>query len=359
MDTNNAQPANNINEIPHLTIWRDLQLALVLTGLAVVTALLFAPALGLNLFWNLIIPVAPAILVIIPGIWRNICPMATTGLLPRHFGLSKRKIVSEKLHTHFTMIGIIGLLLIVPLRHLSLNNNGPYTAFMLITAAFIALIAGSRYEWRSVWCSALCPIHPVEKLYGTRALNTVDNAHCTNCEQCYSPCADSTKAITPIITNNNASKKQLGLILTGGFFGYVWGWYQVPDYYGPLYLSNIFNAFFWPLAGFALSAWIFLYFYKISTKTTRSFLVRLFATAAVSCYYWYRLPMLFGWSLLPGNGILIDLSNTFPLWFPDILQILTTGFFIWFMMIRKVEKKSWSIRPAYSPSIQAKQRAAT
>jgi len=117
MDTNNAQPANNINEIPHLTIWRDLQLALVLTGLAVVTALLFAPALGLNLFWNLIIPVAPAILVIIPGIWRNICPMATTGLLPRHFGLSKRKIVSEKLHTHFTMIGIIGLLLIVPRRH--------------------------------------------------------------------------------------------------------------------------------------------------------------------------------------------------------------------------------------------------
>ena len=98
-----------VNRIPHLKVWRDLQLALVLVGLAVVAALMFVPALGLNLFWNLIIPIAPALLVIIPGIWRNICPMATIGLLPRHLRLSRRKKVSEQLRGYFTMIGIFSV----------------------------------------------------------------------------------------------------------------------------------------------------------------------------------------------------------------------------------------------------------
>jgi len=351
MAINTTNSAQIVNEIPHLKIWRDVQLALVLVGLAIVTALIFAPALGLNLFWNLIIPLAPAIFALIPGIWRNICPMATISLLPRHFGLSNRKLVSEKLHSHFTLLGIFGLLLIVPLRHLSLNNNGPFTALMLISAAIIAIIAGFKYEWRSAWCSALCPIHPVEKLYGTVALITVDNLHCSSCERCYSPCSDSTKSMTPIITNNNALEKRLGLILTGGFLGYVWGWYQVPDYYGTLLFNDIFNAFFWPIGGFIVSAKLFSLLYNTSTKEINSLWVRLFATAAVGCYYWYRLPMLFGWGTLPGNGVLVDLSSTFPIWFPNLLQVLTSGFFIWFMIIRRTENKSWLVRPAYSESV--------
>jgi len=335
-------------QISHIKIWRDLQLALLLIAMAIVAALLWLPNLGLNLFWNLVIPVAPAILVIIPGIWRNICPMATTSLLPRHFGLSRRKQISVKMHSYYTLAGIVGLLLIVPLRHLSLNNNGPFTAYMLLAAAAIAVIVGLRYEWRSAWCSALCPIHPVEKLYGTYALNTVDNAHCSSCEKCHSPCADSTKAMTAVITANTTQEKQLGLILTGGFFGYVWGWFQVPDYYGALSFGNIINAFFWPLAGFAVTAWIFLQLHQKVSKKSKALLVRIFAIAAVSCYYWYRLPMLFGWSELPGSGMLIDLSNVVPVWFPDLLQIFTTGFFIWFMLIRHTENKSWSNRPAYA-----------
>jgi len=347
-----SSPINN------LKVWRDLQLALVLIGFAVVAALIYIPTLGLNLFWNLIIPIAPALLVIIPGIWRNICPMATIGLLPRHLRLSKRKKISEQLRGYFAIIGIFGLLLIVPLRHLSLNNSGPNTALMLITATLIAVIVGLRYEWRSAWCSALCPIHPVEKLYGAFTLQTVDNVHCGSCEQCYSPCADSTKAMTPLVTNDSFGKK-LGLIFTGGFFGYIWGWYQVPDYYGALSFGNIFITFLWPIGGFIVSARIFLYLYNSSTKEVKSFLVRVFAMAAVSCYYWYRLPMLFGWSTLPGNGMLVDLSNIFPIWVPDLLQILTSIFFVWFMLIRKTGKKSWSSRPAYSESIQTEQRVVT
>lgn len=302
MDVIIIKSSKTYNEIPYLKVWRVLQLTLLLVGLVVVTSLIFIPALGLTLFWNLIIPVAPAIFVIIPGIWRNICPMATIGLLPRHFGFSKRKKISEKLRSYFSLAGIIGLLLILPLRHLSLNNNGPYTAAMLISAAVIAIIVGFRYEWRSVWCSALCPIHSVDKLYGTVALNTVDNAHCSNCERCYAPCADSTKRMSAVISNNNNLEKKLGLILTGGFLGYVWGWYQVPDYYGNIQFNQIVNAFLWPIGGFIASAGIFLALCTRQSKELKLVFVRLFAVAAVSCYYWYRLPMLFGWSNLPNSG---------------------------------------------------------
>ena len=63
--------------------WLSLQLVLWLIGALVVALLLVKPYWGLNLFWNLIIPIAPALLVLIPGVWRNICPMASTALLPK------------------------------------------------------------------------------------------------------------------------------------------------------------------------------------------------------------------------------------------------------------------------------------
>ncbi|PCJ96376.1 MAG: ferredoxin [Zetaproteobacteria bacterium] len=340
--------------IPYFFLWRILQLILLVIGVVLVAALLFLPNLGIALFWNLIIPVAPAIVVIIPGIWRNICPMASVSLLPRHLGFSKRQIISERTHGYFTLIGFCALLIIVCLRHLGLNISGPSTAFMLVGAAALAFLIGCKYEWKSAWCSGLCPIHPVEKLYGTAAAVTVPNAHCTNCEKCFTPCSDSTKAMTPLVTNNKKLENMLGLSMVGGFFGYIWGWYHVPDYTFPIQLSNVIYAFSLPLGGFMFSLGFFLLLYTKASKQRQAFLIRFFAMAAVSCYYWYRIPMLFGWGLFPKQSMLVDLTDIMPHWFPIVSQIMTTIFFIWFMILRKTDKRSWSIRPAYSTLALAK-----
>lgn len=74
-----------------ITIWRIIQFTSWLGGAFILYSLLFFPSLGILLFWNVLIPVAPFIFVVAVGIWRNICPLATTNLLPRHLGLSKRK----------------------------------------------------------------------------------------------------------------------------------------------------------------------------------------------------------------------------------------------------------------------------
>jgi hypothetical protein len=72
-----------------IMIWRVVQALVWLAGASILFCLLFFPALGIVLFWDILIPVAPLLLVVFTGVWRNVCPMATNALLPRHLGLSK------------------------------------------------------------------------------------------------------------------------------------------------------------------------------------------------------------------------------------------------------------------------------
>jgi len=339
--------------IKGLAIWRTVQAVLAIAGVALLPTLIWIPDLGLDLFWNVLIPVAPAVFVVIPGVWRNICPMATSGLLPRHLGFSRRKIMPQALRSTFVIISLVALLLIVPLRHAVLNTDGPATALMLAIAATTAFLLGTQYEWRSAWCSSLCPIHPVEKLYGTVPAITVPNAHCAQCEKCVSPCPDSTHKMTPMITGANKVERTVGQLLVGGFFGYVYGWYQVPDYFGAMTAMEWITAFAWPLGGFVVSYLIFHTLTNILPRRNHMLLIRLFAMAAVAAYYWYRLPMLFGFAELPNNSVLIDLTGTLPTWFPEASQAITTLFFAWFMLVR-TRKTSWGVRPAYSEAALAK-----
>ena len=54
-----------------------------------------------------------------------------------------------------------------------------------------------------------------------------------------------------------------------------------------------------------------------------------FAAAAISTYYWYRLP---------GPASLL------PDWFPLVSHLVTTPFFFWFLVLRN-PKVSWLKRP--------------
>ena len=74
-----------------ILIWRIVQTLMWLVGVIIVFNLIFYPTLGIHLFWNVLIPVAPVLLVVAVGIWRNVCPMASTALYARHMGFSKSK----------------------------------------------------------------------------------------------------------------------------------------------------------------------------------------------------------------------------------------------------------------------------
>ncbi len=331
-----------------LAYWRGAQNVLLAAGVLLVGLLLFVPAIGLAIMWNILIPVAPALVVVAPGLWRNICPMATVSLLPRRFGLSRGRTPSRRLAGLLGLASVSALFLIAPLRHLSLNTDGPMTALMLVLAAGIAVAMGIAFEWRSGWCGSLCPIHPVEKLYGFAPAITVGNRRCDCCAKCTTPCPDSTRSMTAVITGPAQLDRWIGHGLTGSFVGFVWGWYQLPDYHGPIGTAEILAGYLWPFGCAAVSLTIYAAARKwlCRSKSARNTLVRVFAVAAVSTYYWYRIPALVGFGPFPDTGLLWDLTGVLPSWTPAISRTLTTSFFAWFLILRRSPNASWMVRPS-------------
>jgi len=344
MKKHNFKSGNQLSSRSVL-IWRIVQALFWIVGVLILFFLIFYPTIGIHLFWNILIPIAPALLVIGAGVWRNICPMASTSLLPRHLGISKRKKITTLLSGKFNLIAVIALFLIVPLRHAIFDSNGLATAILILSLGLIAVVLGLRYEWKSAWCSGLCPVHPVEKLYGINNKLTLPNAHCKTCHRCVTPCPDSTQEIGPFASKKTMYHRISGFLMVAAFPGFIWGWFQVPDYHGISNIDQLFIIYLLPVIGLLISLVLYLVLKRFISKKT---LTPIFAAAAVSCYYWFRVPALFGFGMYPGDGMLIDLTGIVPEWTATLTVILTTLFFFWWLVIRKRNKISWVVRPIYA-----------
>jgi len=332
--------------------WRTAQILLWAVGAAIFLALLLAPEVGIDAFWNLLIPVPPALLAFAPGLWRNVCPLASTALLPRHLGLSARRRLSAEWQGRLGLVAVALLFLIVPLRHVLLNRDGPATALVLAAAALAAVSVGFLFEWKSAWCSGACPVHPVERLYGTEPVLTPPNAHCGPCERCVAPCPDSTPGSTPFSFEGSRTRTVAATLAVGAFPGFVWGWFQVPDFSGGEGWSHLGSVYSLPLAGAAGALGLFLVLRRILPEPRKPILARGFAAAAISCYYWYRIPSLFGMGLFPGDGTLVDLSGSLPSWFVGASRAATTALFFWWFLRKRDEKRLWLVRPPFSPALR-------
>jgi hypothetical protein len=314
-------------------------------GAAILSALIVTPRIGIHAFWNVLIPVAPALLALAPGIWRNVCPMGSTALLPRHLGRSRRRRISEAWQARLSLVGVALLLAIVPLRHVILDTDGPATALAIGILVLAAVCVCSVFEWKSAWCSGACPIHPVEKLYGTRPLLTVSNAHCGPCERCVATCPDSTVAMTPQVSVTRTPSRLAGTLMVGGFAGFVFGWFQVPDYSGGEGWSHLATAYGMPFGWMAVSLALYALVGFFAGPKRKDLVAAAFAGAAIACYYWFRLPALVGFGPFPGDGALIDLRHALPAWLPLVSRGATTIFFAWWFVGRPLRGKSWSVRP--------------
>lgn len=332
----------------NLWLWRSLQLAFWLVGFGIFIALVFFPNIGIQAFWNVLIPVAPALFVLSTGFWRNVCPLATVSLLPRHLGFSKSKRLSLKWQGRLHLTGVLLLFLIVPLRHIALDTDGLATAIVLAVVAIAAFMAGYFFEWKSGWCSGLCPVHPVEKMYGQKVLFTPPNAHCGKCHNCVIPCPDSTADMNPEKADLRRSHRIASTLLMGGLPGFIWGWFHVPDCRAGADWSDCLVAFGLPYLCLGISLSLFLLLRKLLSEKYNALIVSGFAAASVSFYYWYRIPALVGYGLFPGDGMLVDLKEALPFWTVMIVQIAVVGFFVWWLTARHTTPAVWAIRPPFA-----------
>ncbi|MCF6319930.1 MAG: hypothetical protein L3J83_11780 [Proteobacteria bacterium] len=331
-----------------ILIWRIVQASVWLIGVLILFNLIFYPTVGIHLFWNILIPIAPALLVVAVGLWRNICPMASTALFPRHMGLSKRKKITVTQTRKLNLIAVGVLFLIVPLRHAIFNMNGLATALLILFFGLVAIVGGLFYEWKSAWCSGLCPVHPVEKLYAVNNKFLLPNAHCNKCYRCVTPCPDTTPGINPLSSEKTTYHKVAGIIMVGAFPGFIWGWFQVPDYAAITSATQLLSIYKMPVLGILVSGFLFFTLKRLLQEKT---LIAFFSATAVSCYYWFRIPALIGFGIFPGDGMLIDLTGFLPIWSIYIVVIATTLFFFWWIVFTKQNKVSWQVRPVYATKI--------
>lgn len=325
--------------------WKAVQVAFWLAGAALFGALVLAPEVGIAAFWNLLIPIAPALLAFAPGLWRNVCPLGSTALLAHRQGWSRRWRLPEVAQGWMALGGVALLFGIVPLRHAVLNFDGPATALVLGVLTAGAVAVGFLFEAKSGWCSGLCPIHPVERLYGSAPLLTLPNAHCGECRRCVLICPDST------VDSNGwpkrpATRRIALTVVAGGFPGFVWGYYQVPDEGW----SRLGDAYAYSLGGAAATLAVFLALRAVTAPAHHRRLVRTFAALAIGTYYWFRVPMLFGFGTFPGDGLLVDLHDTLPAWFPQAWHAATVLVFGWWLFGRAAVRRAWLVRPPYALS---------
>ncbi len=334
---------------PVKSAWTVVQIAVFAIGVLILAMLLVQPKLGLFLLWDVLIPIAPLLLVIAPGVWRNICPMATFSMLPHRFNVSRRKPLPVDWQAYFFMAAVLLLFLIVPLRHAVLDRYGVVTGVVLLVVAIIVFCLGLIFDWKAAWCSGLCPVHPVELLYGARPVVTVPNMQCRTCTNCVVPCRDSKKGSTPLEATRQKYGRWAVLIFIGCFPGFVFGWFTVSLSLSMSFGTAIFVSYFWPYAAAAVTLIIFLILTKLVGNRS-NLLVRLYAAVAVSIYYWFKLPVMFG---LSGDGshALLPVGDVAPDWSIWLLRLMVIALF-GYLLLARPGVKAWTTppRPAKNPS---------
>lgn len=328
--------------------WRLVQALVFALGLGIWLALVLAPTLGLDLLWNVLIPVAPLLLLLAPGLWRNVCPLATVALLPRKLAISRRRRLRKVAQERIALVGVLLLFTLVPLRHVVLDLDAAASALFLAGAAAMAFAAGIAFEWKSGWCAGLCPVRPVETLYGNQPLLTVENAHCTACEACTAACPDSTASPQPGMGRPSREARAIGALMFGAFPGFIWGWFHVPHYADGAGWTHLDLAYGLPMIG-GLCTWLaYRALHSVLVPAQHRRLQQGFALLSLATYYFYRLPALIGFGIHDSDGTLVDLSARAPEWTPLALQALVVlGAAAWFLL-RGSARRSWQRRPPFA-----------
>jgi nitrite reductase (NADH) large subunit len=270
------------------TVWHSLRILSIATALSVAVLTFVAPSVGLLLFWGLFIPLAPLIFFLVPGFWRNVCPMAALNQLPRLFGFS-RSLTPPWLMKYNYVIGITLLLLIIPARKALFNQSGPATGVLILSALGLAFVGGLLLKGKSGWCSSICPLLPVQRLYGQTPFVVVRNSHCKPCVGCAKNCYDFNPT-SAYLADQYADDPQYTAyrrFFAAAFPGVIFAFFTLPDpptiSLVALYLQFGLTILVSVGSFFALEAF---------GKLTPIKLPTLYAALALNLYYWFTLPPL-------------------------------------------------------------------
>lgn len=272
---------------PQLALWRAAQwIGVALTG-ALLAGLVWSPEITLRILWNAVIPILPATFLVSPQLWRNVCPLATLTMLPPERPSARR--ITEGTVRTATVIGLLLLVVLVPARRAIFNTDGPFLATTIGAIALLALVAGLAYHRKAGFCNAICPVLPVERLYGQRPLLKVQNVRCLPCIQCTDRgCLDRSHldslrtVLGPRRNTPNWIFSPFG-IFAAAFPGFVVGYFLAHD--GAPAVSTYRHVLQGMVISFVAAVLLVRVF---SLRATTA--VTLLGALSAGCYYWFVAP---------------------------------------------------------------------
>ena len=174
-----------------------IQLAGVLSILTVTVLIWFEQDIVIMsakyFFWFIMIPLMVLTIFFAPGVWRNVCPLATTNLAyynlfhkrrveregPAANKLSGRMgVAHEFLKKRGALISALLFWSIVPLRLVFLTDDSVATVLLIVGIFSLALLMGILFPVKSGWCTSICPIFSVEKTYSINPPFFARNVRC-------------------------------------------------------------------------------------------------------------------------------------------------------------------------------------
>ncbi len=269
-------------------LWKVAQVTAVVATAALVAGLFLAPHTSLVILWSVLIPLVPASLLVTPKAWRNVCPLATLNMW------TSRRATRPSQGPRFTAVthtlGIILLATLVPARHFVFNTNGPALATTVIAVCVAALVLGAFLKAKAGFCNALCPVLPVERLYGQSPLLTVGNPRCRPCTLCARACLDISprKSVPQIIgrARHDASwlRTPFG-VFAAAFPGFVIGYFTASD--GPLSAAT---SIYLHVGAWSLGSYVLTTLVVVGGRISSAILLPALAALAVGFYYWFAAP---------------------------------------------------------------------
>ncbi len=291
------------SRVPTLA-WDWMRTLAMLTVVVLVVSLIVAPATGLLAFWGLLIPTLPLLFLLAPGFWRNVCPLATLNQLPRRLGFSRAAVAPAWLKSYAFVIGFGTFLLCASSRKWLFNTSGLATAALILTLLAAAFVGGLLLKGKSGWCSSLCPLLPVQRLYNQTPFVTIANSHCMPCVGCTKNCYDFNPNVAYLVDLHDDDHYYSGYrkFFAAAMPGFIVGYYTLPN---PPAIS-IAALYLGLLGTMAVSVAIF-FTLETFVKVSPNKLTALAAAAALNLFYWFGLPV---WLTAIGSVI----GSELPVW---------------------------------------------
>lgn len=249
------------------------------------------PQAGLDLFWKLIVPLLPLVFAVLPGVWRQICPMALLNQTPRLLGWSRGLTFPLTLKNSIYIVSALTFFFVVTLREVYFNTQPHALLLLMGTSLGLAFAGGLVFKGRSGWCGTLCPLMPIQKAYGQAPLVLVKNGYCSTCVGCQKNCYDFNPRAAMHSDLADADQWYSGHreFFAAGLPGLVIGFYTAGDTSQISMVSYFLHMGQW----IALTLGLYMAFTRI-VRISRYKAALVFSMGALVIFYWFASPVISG-----------------------------------------------------------------